>query len=81
MPSASLTSKGQVTVPKVIRDRLKIVTGDRLDFIVEGDRVILRAGTRDLRSLEGILKRPGQRVVSIDEMDAAIAKFHARPSK
>lgn len=76
MPSASLTSKGQVTVPKAIRDRLKIATGDRLDFIVEGDRVVLRAATRDLRSLEGILKRPGQKAVSIDEMNAAIAKFH-----
>jgi AbrB family looped-hinge helix DNA binding protein len=81
MPSASLTSKGQVTVPKAIRERLKITTGDRLDFIVEGERVVLRAGTRDLRSLEGILRRPGQKAVSVEEMNAAIAKFHGRQSK
>jgi antitoxin PrlF len=81
MPSASLTSKGQVTVPKAIRERLKIVTGDRLDFIVEGDRVVLRAGTRDLRSLEGLLRRPGRTAVSIEDMESAIAKFHGRPKK
>jgi antitoxin PrlF len=81
MPSASLTSKGQVTVPKAIRDRLKIATGDRLDFIVEGDRIVLRAATRDLRSLEGILNRPGQKAVSIDEMNVAIAKFHGRKNR
>ena len=78
MPSASLTSKGQVTVPKAIRDRLKVGTGDRLDFIVEGDRVVLRAGTRDIRSLEGILRRQGQKAVSVEEMSAAIAKLHGR---
>jgi AbrB family looped-hinge helix DNA binding protein len=78
MPSASLSSKGQVTVPKVIRDQLKLKTGDRLDFIVEGDKVVLQAGTRDLRSLRGILHRPGRKPISLDEMDAAIARFHGR---
>ena len=78
MPSASLSSKGQVTVPKVIRDRLKLKTGDRLDFVVEGDKVTLQAGTRDLRSLRGILHRPGRKAISLDEMDAAIARFHGR---
>lgn len=78
MPSASLTSKGQVTIPKIIRERLKVVTGDRLDFVIEGDRVVLRAGTRDLRSLQGILHRPGKKAVTIAQMEAAIAKFHGR---
>jgi antitoxin PrlF len=78
MPSASLTSKGQITVPKAIRERLKVATGDRLDFVIEDDRVVVRAGTRDLRSLQGLLRRPGQKAVSIEDMNAAIAKFHAR---
>jgi AbrB family looped-hinge helix DNA binding protein len=78
MPSASLSSKRQVTVPKVIRDQLKLKTGDRLDFIVEGDKVVLQAGTRDLRSLRGILHRPGRKAISLNEMDAAIARFHGR---
>ena len=78
MPSASLTSKGQITLPKTIRDRLKVVTGDRVDFVVEGDRVIVRAATGDLRSLQGILRRPGRKPVSVDDMNAAIAGFHSR---
>jgi antitoxin PrlF len=78
MPSASLTSKGQVTIPKLIRERLKVVTGDRLDFVIEGDRVVLRPATGDLRSLRGILHRAGRKAVSLREMDAAIARFHGR---
>jgi antitoxin PrlF len=78
MPSASLTSKGQVTIPKAIRERLKVTTGDRVDFVVENDHVVLRAGTRDLRSLRGLLHRPGRRAVTVEEMDAAIAKLHGR---
>jgi antitoxin PrlF len=78
MASASLTSKGQVTIPKVIRERLKVKTGDRLDFVIEGDRVVLRPGTRDLGSLRGILHRPGRKAISLERMDAAIARFHGR---
>jgi antitoxin PrlF len=78
MPSASLTSKGQVTVPKPIRDWLKVKTGDRLDFVIEGGHVVVRPGTRDLRSLRGLLHRPGRKPVSLEDMDAAIARLHAR---
>jgi antitoxin PrlF len=78
MPSASLTSKGQVTIPKPIREVLKVKTGDRLDFAVEEGRVILRAGTGDLRSLRGLLHRPAQKPVSLQAMDEAIAKHHKR---
>jgi len=78
MPSASLTSKGQLTVPKAIRDLLKLKAGDRLDFRVEGDRVVLHPGTRDVRSLRGLLHRPGRKPVSLRQMDAAVARLHAR---
>jgi antitoxin PrlF len=77
MPSASLTSKGQVTIPKVIRELLQVKTGDRVDFVVEGDQVVLRPGTLDLRSLRGLLHKPGRKPVSLKEMDAAVAKAHA----
>jgi len=54
---ARVTSKGQITIPKVIRELLQVKTGD-LDFVVEGDQVVLRAGTLDFRSLRGQLVFP-----------------------
>ena len=77
MPSASLSSKGQITIPKVIRELLQVKTGDRVDFVVEGEHVVLRPGTLDLRSLRGLLHKPGRKPVSLTEMDAAVAKAHA----
>lgn len=40
--SSSISSKGQVTVPLEIRNRLGLSAGDRVDFVVEGDRTIIR---------------------------------------
>ena len=76
MPSASVTSKGQITIPRAIREQLKLSTGDRVDFVVEGGNVILRAGTVDVRQLRGLLRRPGRKAVTLEEMDAAIARHH-----
>ena len=76
MPSASLTSKGQITIPKVIRELLQVKTGDRVEFVVDGDQVVLR-GTLDFRSLRGLLHQAGRKPVSLKEMDAAVAKAHA----
>lgn len=40
--SSTLSSKGQVTVPQEIRTRLGLTTGDRIDFVVEGERTLIR---------------------------------------
>jgi antitoxin PrlF len=75
MPSATVTSKGQVTIPKSIRGVLKVEAGDRLDFVVEeGGRVVVRPGAADVTGLKGLLHRPGRRPVTIDEMNAAIVR-------
>lgn len=74
MPISTLTSKGQTTIPKEIRDLLRIGTGDRIEFVVEGrNRVVLRPATADIRELAGMLHEPSRTTVSLDEMDAAIA--------
>ena len=79
MAAATLTSKGQTTIPKEIRDFLGIGPGDKLDFLVESDgRVILRPATLDVRKLRGIMKRSGRKAVTLAEMDKAIAAGVAR---
>jgi antitoxin PrlF len=81
MPRATVTTKGQVTIPRSIRHALKIGAGDRLDFILEGEgRVVVRPAVRDVRELKGLLRRPGRKPVSLEEMNAAIAR-QGRPGR
>ena len=75
MPSATLTSKGQLTVPKAIRDLLRLGTGDRVDFVVQDDgSVVLRPATVHVRELRGFLHRKGLKPVSVEEMNAIIRR-------
>jgi AbrB family looped-hinge helix DNA binding protein len=74
MSIATLTNTGKMTIPKDILIFLGIKTGDKLDFMIEKDRVILRPRTVDVRDLKGILKRETNKTVSIEEMNAAIVR-------
>ncbi len=74
MAVATVTSKGQVTLPVEARRRLGIRAGTRLEFIVKDDErlEVVRVGG-SVRDLKGLLPRP-RRALSLSEMDAAIAK-------
>jgi antitoxin PrlF len=79
MPAATLTSKGQVTVPKEIREFLKLKQGQELDFqLAEKGQVILRARNRDVRRLKGMIKAPPGNRATIEDMHQAIAQGAAR---
>lgn len=70
---ATLTSKGQLTLPKDIRDQLSLKAGSRLDFHVNADGWLLaRPVTNTALGLAGLLKRPGQAAVSVDTMNEAV---------
>lgn len=74
MSIATLTSKGQVTIPKPVREKLHLSSGDRIEFVDVGDgRIELVAVTRDVRSLRGMLG-PAKRTVSVEEMEDAVAE-------
>ena len=78
MPSATVTSKGQITVPKGVRDALGVQPGDRLAFRVGADgTVTVEAETVDVRSLKGIIKA-SVRGISIDDMNDAIRRSGGR---
>jgi len=79
MPTATMTSKGQITVPKEIRDRLGLEAGRRIDFQIDrSGRLVLRPRSRDIRALRGFLKSPWKRPITLREMDEAIARGAAR---
>jgi AbrB family looped-hinge helix DNA binding protein len=75
MPTSTLTSKGQITLPKRVRERLGLRPGDRVDFEIEdGGGVRLRASGVDVHSLRGMLHRPGRKAVTLDRIREAIRR-------
>lgn len=75
MAAATVTSKGQVTLPKAIRDALGVHAGDRVVFVRQTDgTIVVEAETLDVRRLQGQLRRFATRPISVDEMDEAIAE-------
>lgn len=72
MVRAKVTSKGQITLPKSIREQLRVVPGDRVVFhIAEDGSVRLEAATGDWRALVGSVKTT-VRGVTIEQMDEGI---------
>ncbi len=78
MPIATMTSKGQTTIPRAIREYLNLKPGDRIAFTIEDGHVVLRARNRSILELAGILKRPGQKSSTVEEMNEAIAEAISR---
>lgn len=69
---ATMTTKGQITLPKALREQLHLSAGDRVEFIV-GDNGIVRMLPRlaSIKNLKGLLPKPA-RTVSLEQMDQAI---------
>ena len=73
MALATLTSKGQVTIPKAVRNSLHLLAGDKIEFVVTEDKeALLRPVTRKVDDVFGRLHKPGRKPISIDKMDAGI---------
>ena len=71
---ATVTRKGQVTLPKAIRDLLGIQPGSRIDFEVSADQTVhARVLKRGSEGLFGLLHRPGEKVRTLADIDAGIA--------
>ena len=75
MPSSTLTSKGQTTVPRVVREHLRLQSGDQIDFVIHPDgSVSVRPATVHVKELKGMLHRKNMKPVSIEEMNSAVRK-------
>lgn len=77
MSTATITSKGQTTIPKDIRDRLHVQPGDRIEFVIQDGAVVVRAANRKISDLRGFLPKP-KKPVTLEQMDAAIRKRAGR---
>jgi antitoxin PrlF len=72
MTTATITSKGQVTIPLQVRNAMGVGAGDRIDFVrmADGSYAVVPA-SHSVRSLKGIIRQP-KKPVSLDDMRIAI---------
>ena len=75
MITATLTSKGQLTIPKTVRDSLHLHTGDRVAFVVHGDaEALLKPITKSVDEVFGRLYSAVQPRRTVVDMKVAVAK-------
>jgi antitoxin PrlF len=75
MAVATLTSKGQITIPSQVRRALGLEAGDRVEFIEHGrGQFAIVAVTSSVQELKGLFQRKRNKPVSIEEMNRAIAR-------
>ena len=76
---ATITSKSQITLPKALRDQLQLVSGDRVEFIIDESNVVRMLPRKaSVTNLKGMLPKP-DKPVTLEEMEAAIAAAHSKP--
>jgi AbrB family looped-hinge helix DNA binding protein len=74
MATATITSKGQITLPKEVREALGVGTGDRVEFVAEPDGAYrVTAATRDVKQLRGLVPKPPS-PVTVETMKRAVAR-------
>lgn len=74
MPTSTVTTKGQITIPIEVRRALKLRAGSRVEFLeLPNGSYELVPATRSIKDLKGIVKYAGP-PISIDDMDAGIAE-------
>ena len=75
MALATLSTKGQLTIPKSIRDSLKLHKGDKVEIIVtDSQEAIIRPVSKKVDEIFCKLQKPGQKTVSVEAMNDAIRK-------
>lgn len=73
---ATLTSKGQFTLPKEIRERLGLTAGNRLDFSIDDNGLLVaRLVATTALGLARLLHRPGRKPVSVEAMNEAVQEM------
>ena len=74
MATATITSKGQITLPKSVRIRLGLEAGHRVEFVETDAGFLVKPATKDIRSLKGILPKP-RRPVTVETMNRSLSRM------
>lgn len=74
---ATITSKGQITIPSVVREKLHLVSGNKLEFVVRDNDFVVIPINKSVKKLRGILQKP-DKSLSIDEMNEVIKDSYDR---
>jgi antitoxin PrlF len=70
----TLTSKGQTTIPKAVREHLGVKPGDKVKCVLLPDGQVFLLPRKSVAEVSGMLRRPGQRAVSVEDMNEGIAQ-------
>ena len=82
MTTATITSKGQITIPKAVRDSLHLRSGDRVEFVLHGEaEAVLRPITKSVDEVFGKLHQTGRSAKTVDEMRDAVSRRMGRRSR
>ncbi len=74
-PSSSISSKGQVTIPQEVRLRLGLQEGDRVEFVVEGERTLIRPARQAHNPFECYVGALGTFPGGVEEINAWVAEL------
>ena len=78
MPTATITSKGQITLPKRVRDHLRLGPGDRVEFVIDADGgVRVRPTAGSAKALFGLLHRPDRGAPTLSEIREGMVDYLA----
>ncbi|HEV7668499.1 MAG TPA: AbrB/MazE/SpoVT family DNA-binding domain-containing protein [Thermoanaerobaculia bacterium] len=79
MPTSTMTSNGQITVPEEVQRHLRVAEGDRLEFLIAEDgSVRLQPVVGSVRDLLGLVRHNGAAAKTVAEMDRAISDHVAQ---
>jgi len=74
MSTATVTSKGQITLPQDVRNDLALKVGDKVSFEKVGGSYMLRPQNRSIMELAGVLRRPGEKALTVEEMNEQLGE-------
>lgn len=74
---ATITSKGQITIPSYIRNQLQLISGNKLEFVIKDNSFVVIPINKSVKALQGVLPEP-KTSLSVEEMNEVIKRVYDR---